>query len=482
MGEKPLYIYQGNNEIFFASELKALLKSRIAPFTLDPSAVDLFFHYEYVPEPFTPIQGVRKLPAGHYWIVDADDWRITEKCYWRMEDAPPLRGDPVELIRAELEKASEIILRSDVPVGIALSGGIDSSAVAALTSRKSNRELHAFCVGYPDSPDGDERVAARQFAEHLRLPFHEVELRTTDLVDFFPQLIYSKDDLIADPSGYGYYSVMKLAREHQVPVMLQGQGGDELFWGYSWVRQAVQDSERKSRLLRKDFRAVLDYFYPLIFRGGRLREGWHDLLRDLLTPANQLVFYDLVPDFAQAEHHLNTFYTKQWCNQIRDSAQDYFTLPQPWPDLPIQFTGLISQMYLLANGIAQGDRLSMASSVELRLPLVDHRLIETVIGLRKMYPDHALPPKTWLKSAVADVLPEWVLARPKRGFAPPVDTWYSALFANYGSMLRDGLLVETGLLKASAARELSLGERPPKTVSPLSYKSLVLEIWARQLS
>src|SRR5947209_13856079 len=127
MGEKPLYLYITDQQLLFASELKALLASGLVPFELDPAAIDLYFHYQYVPEPLTPIKDVRKLDAGHLLIVELDPWRIEDRQYWRMEDAPPLEGDPAALIREELESVSRLVIRSDVPVGVALSGGLDSS-------------------------------------------------------------------------------------------------------------------------------------------------------------------------------------------------------------------------------------------------------------------------------------------------------------------------------------------------------------------
>ena len=157
MGEKPLYLYEQKGQLTFASELKSLLRSGLVSFELDPVAVDLYFHYQYVPEPMTPLKGIRKLPAAHTLTVTSDPWEVREACYWRMEDAPALHEDPATLIRNELEAVSDIVIRSDVPVGIGLSGGIDSSAVAALASRKYPGKIHAFSVGYPGYPPCDER-------------------------------------------------------------------------------------------------------------------------------------------------------------------------------------------------------------------------------------------------------------------------------------------------------------------------------------
>lgn len=162
------------------------------------------------------------------------------------------------------------------------------------------------------------------------------------------------------------------------------------------------------------------------------------------------------------------------------SAYDPFTMPLPWSRPDILLTKLVCQTYLLENGITQGDRLSMANSVELRLPLVDYRLVETVIGLRKAQGDYQLPPKGWFKAAIKGILPNWVMNRPKQGFRPPVREWHRALFAQYGSLLEDGFLTQSKVLTHQSARTFAQGPFPLGAIVPLSFKALVLELWCRQ--
>lgn len=497
MGEKPLYLCEQDGRLYFASELKALLCTAIIPFQLDPHAIDCYFHYQYVPEPMTPVKGVCKLPTATIMTVDVEPWRMEERCYWRMEDAPPLEGDPAKRIREELETVSELVIRSDVPVGIALSGGLDSSAIAALATKKYPGSMHAFSVGYPGRPFYDERADAKALADHLSMPFHEVEIATDEMVSCFPELIERSDDPIADVSGYAYYAVMKAARAHNVPVMLQGQGGDELFWGYPWVAQATEQSFRKSALGAVGAPKAGDYFklnlLPKswskreLWNWGTsvagLRSSWQEFQRDRVSPRDQAVFYDLTPDFQIARRMSSSIYGRNLMESL-DATGPYapFTLPRPWPRPDILLTKLICNTYLLENGITQGDRLGMASSVELRLPLIDARLIDIIIGLRKTQPDYHLPPKTWLKAALKDVLPDWVVKRPKQGFRPPVRVWHRALFEQYGAKLNDGFLVQTGVLNSEGGRILAQGPFPIGAVMPFSFKALVLEIWCRRFS
>ncbi|MCM3871566.1 MAG: asparagine synthase (glutamine-hydrolyzing), partial [Pyrinomonadaceae bacterium] len=226
MGEKPLYLYQSDGRILFASEMKALLRSGLVSFELDPPAIDCYFHYQYVPEPRTALKDVRKLAAGHLLTVDLESWLVEEKCYWKMEDALPIDGGAAALIRQELDTVAQLVTRADVPVGVALSGGLDSSTVAAFAARHCPGELHAFSVGYTGRPaECDERAEARELADHFGLHFHEAEVSAAEVVESFSDLQFWRDDPIADYAGHSYYALMKLAREHGVPVVLQGQGG-----------------------------------------------------------------------------------------------------------------------------------------------------------------------------------------------------------------------------------------------------------------
>lgn len=498
MGEKPLYLCERDGQIVFASELKALVRAGAVPFELDAEAVNLYFHYQYVPEPKTALKGVRKLDAARLLVVDVDSWRVSEQCYWRMEDAPPLAGNPAELIRARLEEVSALVVRSDVPVGVALSGGLDSSAVAALAARARPGAISAFSVGYEGRPESDERADAADLARLLGLPFREVELTTREIVSFFPALNYWRDDPVADISGHGYYAVMRLARAHGVPVMLQGQGGDELFWGYPQLRQAALESLRKNsaRGSRSGALALARYVSPAapssLSRAelsawardlGGARSGWRQFQSHRASPSNRMIFYDASPDYLTAAQSIYPHYGRRFVEELngRDPA-GMFTFDGPWPDVEATLTRLVCATYLRENGITQGDRLGMASSVEMRLPLADHKLVETIVGLRKTNSDVRLPPKTWLKAAVKDLLPAGVLTRPKRGFAPPTREWHDALFAAYGDSLRDGHLAGAGVLSREGADAFARGEFPAGATCPLSFKALALEQWCRAMS
>lgn len=487
MGEKPIYLHEKDGVLYFASELKALLRMGGIDVQLDPTAVYQYFHFQYVPEPMTLIRGIRKLPPATHLTIVPRPWSVTERMYWRIEDAAPLDTDPAATIRAELERVSRLIVRSDVPVGVALSGGLDSGAIAALTAQAYPGQLRAFSVGYEGRPRYDERRKARAMADYLGIPLHEIEITTTEMVEAFPALVLRTDDPIADIACYGYDAVMRAARAQGVTVMLSGQGGDELFWGYAWITEALRQTVRKARWQpngRPEWQRYFNWSLPSFgsrrdlfdwcLSVGGLTCAYDQFQRDRRTPNDRVVFFEQSPWYRTIRDTLPTILTDRFRHSIYETELwKPFTRPHPWSGLDVLFTKLICETYLLENGMAQGDRLSMASSVELRLPLIDYRLVETVVGLRKVQPDHALPPKTWLKRAVQDLVPDWLLNQPKRGFQPPGGDWSRGVLSRYGHALEEGRLVQLSILRPEIAR--SMARKP--WGNPLAFTALVLELW-----
>lgn len=478
MGEKPLYLFETPSSIYFSSEMKSILTSGKVEFELDPIAVNEYFHYQYVPEPRTMIKSVRKLPKAHYMKISLDTFSIEEKKYWDMENSDPVEGSPGELILDEFSKVCDLVIRSDVPVGVALSGGIDSSAIAAVASKKYSGSMKAYSIGYPGRPENDERNHAKKLANKLEMPLNEIELSTADFKESFENLIFDMDDPIADISAFGYYSLSSAASNDGVPVLLQGQGGDELFWGYSDSVQAVEltEARRKKVSLKERSKGFINGFPSTL----KVKKGYRP------------IFQHLSDDFKVAEASFKKYCTDSFLQKLKGtSVYDITTFDAPWDRSDILITRLMCDNYLLQNGIAQGERLSMANSIELRLPFVDYKLIELIIGLRKNSlenPDYKNFPKPWLREAMKDILPAEVLERPKKGFAPPLMEWHNAVFEKYGDYLDQGYLVESNILTNSAGIFLAKGGFPNGnfikrllTVSPISFKALVLEIWCRKM-
>jgi asparagine synthase (glutamine-hydrolysing) len=504
LGEKPLYLFEADGVVVFASELSTLMAGSASgggiPPELDAAAISDYFHFAYPVEPLTPLKRVRKLPAGHLLVLERDaagKVRSTERCYWHLLDAPELDANPREAIEAQLNEVSRLIIRSDVPVGVALSSGLDSSLIALLAARAAKEtgkgEIHAFTVGYKGRPECDERAEAKALAEHLGIPFHPIEIDEREMLDQFVDMVIARDDPIADISGQGYFAVARASRQAGVPVLLLGHGGDELFWGYPWVRDAVKETERKRRFRSSRAKGFLSYspFKSVAQMGGRrpwarslggLSHAWPTIRRDLRSPAGQGVFYDITPDFSRVAASADWLFTGDFLGAVAETPPHrWFTHESDPPRADLAATQQIIDIYLRENGFAQGDRLTMASSVEARLPLSDYRLAETVIGLRKRQRDDHLPPKHWLRQVMEDLLPPWVLTRPKRGFSPPTQTWVASLTARFGNLLPEGELVRRGILRPDAAERLVREGVQPGEIMPLVFKAVVLEIWLRRV-
>lgn len=495
LGEKPLYYCRRESEIVFSSEMKSILAYlRKKGLDIDYNSVNMYLHYQYVPEPFTCIEGVYKLPAAHYMVVSLRDFSSRICKYWDYEDIKPVSGNPPELIRESFDDLCRIIIRADVPVGIALSGGIDSSALAVYAAKYYREKMHAFSVGYPGRPENDERIKAKELAKKVGLVFHDVELRTEDLVAMFPDLVYYMDDPIADIAAYGYYSVNRLAREHGVPVLLTGIGGDELFWGYEWttgligkniLKQEIQSGNRTDPNLSYIWNAASGIQKREMLRNPIA--GIKTLLKNIKAERSRLtenpgrfIYYDTLPDFAYASEVLPDLYTDDVIGRIDEGKLYSFFTAKDWDDVPLKICKFQMETWLYSNCVALGDRMSMASSVECRLPFLDYKFVELVFGLRKTYgDDYKLGYKRWFIEAMRDAIPEDILKRKKRGFTPPVEEWYRGVVNRYGRLCLEGFLVSNNIIKREGIADFISKAEKGKPLF-VFYKLVLLEIWCRK--
>ncbi len=496
-GEKPLFYYRDDQCLAFASELKGLLLLLASRPALDLSGVDMYLHYQYVPEPFTLLKGVQKLPAGHTLMLSLDNWYAEPMRYWNVEEPAKISGLPTDTpdilrcIREGLEESVKLTLRSDVPVGVALSGGIDSGAIAALAQKNSSEPVHAFSIGYPGRPSYDERDQAQHLAKQLGMIVHEVELPVGSFVDFFPQLVRVMDEPIADPAAFGHYSVPKAAADHGIKVLLTGLGGDELFWGYPWVTETVTTNQifATSRLMKAlvpltvspGIQRVLSTMtrHPAVPSSCR---RWASLLCGVgasTKPSQQLHFYAAEPNFKETFHLKHMVYGPAMRvvseeNPFRPTDIGSRKVEQ----MPAAVIRMLFDTWLVSNCLSLGDRVSMGVGVETRLPFLDVELIELVMALRSKQPDHTLGQKAWLRAALKGVLPEEVLMRPKAGFQPPVREWLLGVITRYGSVLCNGSLIKAGVLNEKKVNSL-LQDMSQQGWPWLffMYKLVLLEAW-----
>ncbi|MFO0827679.1 MAG: asparagine synthase (glutamine-hydrolyzing) [Phycisphaerales bacterium] len=493
LGEKPLYVAETPGQVILSSELRPLVRSGAVRCELDADAIVDYFHYGFVPDPGSPIKGVRKLSAGCMLIVDVEPWSVREHRYWKLDEAPPVEGVPARLLRDELERIIEMTVVAEVPVGVCLSAGVDSTAVAALAAQRYKGTIHAVSVGFANRAWQDESADAARTAERLKIPFHRVEVTAQDAAASFAEVAIARDQPFVDLSGISLFHLMRQCRELGLVVMLSGQGGDELFFGYSKHREAIEANRRKAAGLRgwSAWRRYLRVTSPprSLTRGvewmkslAGLRSGWKQMLEDRRLPSNQLRFWDLNAEFRDARSRLPGVSGPLIEASSKSSAPYRHAQQTLGTDaFDIEIMRLFIDVYLRENGLAQGDRISMWHGVELRNPLVDYRLAELAVGLRKTQGASMQVPKGWLREAVGDLVPEWVLSRPKKGFSSPWRSWINAIAAMHASKLRDGALVKAGVLSPAGADYLASRAAPGSTGMPdhVAICAMWLEVWLR---
>ncbi len=436
LGIKPLYYAVLPDQIVFASELKALLEHPAIERTLDLTALSRYLAHEYVPAPHSILRAVRKLPAGH-WLTYTDG-RVKLEPYWDVHfqrGAGIDEAEAVEALRAALDRSVKQHLVSDVPLGVFLSGGIDSSAVAAFAARHFPGRLKTFSIGFED-PSFDETAHARRVARVLDTD-HQEEIfdprAALDLVARLPELL---DEPLGDASFLPTYLLSRFTRG-SVTVALSGDGGDELFAGYPTYQahRLAGPLELIPPLLRRRLlRPVVE----------RLPVSLDNLSFDF-----KLKRFVAGLDFGPVDRHaawLGSFTPAEQRELFAADALARMEAPPSYAAFHEMLShapsasGLERMLYLDLKGylgegvLTKVDRASMACSLEVRVPLLDHRVVELASSLPTHLKLRRVTTKYVLKRALAGVLPRDILERPKKGFGVPLGRWFRGELA---PMLRD---------------------------------------------
>jgi len=487
LGQKPLYWWHGPGAFVFASEVAALLECPDVPRQADRLALGQFLRFGYVPAPRTGFAAIRKLPPAHYLLFDAATGAIAGPTrYWDIPRGPadlgPSPAEWRERLREVLSEAVRSQLVADVPLGVLLSGGLDSSAVAALAAAHSQGPLRTFTVRFAET-GWDESGYAREAARHIGASHTELLVRPR-CVEALGELVERHGEPFADSSSIAMYYLGREARR-QVTVALSGDGGDESFGGYP-RHAAMAASERLGPRLRRLLAHLGRRMGPHAGRKSR----WNDARRFLsaldLDPLPRYLAWRslfsadglaalLAPDFAQEA--LGDDPTEPWRGALA-GLED-----RPWLDRAM---AIDLADYLPNDCLAKVDIASMRHSLEVRSPMLDHRVVE----LARRMPVHLkwrrragrLPQgKAVLREAMADLLPAGILGRGKMGFGVPVSRWLAGDYADWmRGILLDPRTVARGLtqrraveamIEAHTALRADHGER--------LWALLCLELWFR---
>ncbi len=424
IGIKPLYYYADDKRIVFGSELKSLLQLPEVPREVDEKALDLFLTYEYVPAPYSILKGVKKLPQGH--ILVAKDGKIETQQYWEVKyqecdkSQHELEEEFIELMR----DAVKIRMIADVPLGAFLSGGIDSSTIVALMSQVASRKVKTFSIGF-ENQSYNELEYAREIATHFGTEHQEFIIQP-DILDLTDKLIHHLDEPLGDFSIFPTYLVSKMARRH-VTVALSGDGGDELFGGYdTYVANQLDVKYRRKipQFVREKMVAPMVGLLPptgkkkgLVNKSKRFVEGsnlppdlQHTRWMTFVAEHEKQALYS--PEMLQARNGCTAF----------DFMRGYFQKATSKDPLNRQLY-VDTKTYLCDNILVKVDRMSMATSLEARVPFLDHRVVEfaaRVPGSMKMANGRT---KILVKDALAKLLPQMITKRGKEGFSIPIKNW-----------------------------------------------------------
>src|SRR5882762_4567702 len=447
LGVKPLYYSLHHGRITFASEIKALLEDEEQKRAVNEEALYYFLSFNATPAPHTLFSGIQKLAPGT-WLRVNEDGHVNECRYWDVWDhTQPLtnasEAEIAERILSELRTSVKLRKISDVPVGVFLSGGIDSSTNAALFSEGDGQPVKTFSIGYDQEYQSypSELPYARKIAQKVGAEHHELRLRENDLLESLPLIIRHQDEPLADPVCVPVYYVSKLARDAGVKVCQVGEGSDELFWGYKYWKDSLRLQRFRDLLpipgaLRNLGLAGLNFAE----RGRKAsydRQFSCEVLRRALL--NRPVFWggaEVISD-SQKRHVLSPRLRKSFAGlssweALRPIRQRFEE--KAWEPSPLNWMSYLDlNLRLPELLLMRVDKMSMAVSLEARVPFLDHKFVELAMSIPEEIKTKSGVLKYILKKAVRGVIPDELIDRKKQGFAVPVYEWYHAKFGEYVS-------------------------------------------------
>jgi asparagine synthase (glutamine-hydrolysing) len=465
LGVKPLYYTFAGGQFIFGSEIKAILRHPAVKREIDLAAFYHFLTFLTPPAPQTLFKGIYKLPPGHRAVLKADsgDFRIEE--YWDVYDAasydPQLtEAEWAERLRAKLAESVKLRMVSDVPFGVFLSGGVDSTVNTALMAAQMDRPVQTFSIGYKDSPDYNEFEWARQAAKHFKTDHREVQIGVQDFLDFLPKLVYHQDEPIADPVCVPIYFVSKLAKESGTTVIQVGEGSDELFCGYrhwvdilrlhsgAWKAYSILPRPVKQLALAGSGPALSEVRYEYVRRatdGEELFWGGAEAFGEarkngLITETVRRAVGGL------SSHDVIRKFRKRF--EERSPHLDYLSW-MGYLDLRLRLPELL---------LMRVDKMTMATSIEARVPYLDHEFVGLAMSIpQRLKVGQAVQPKQLFKQAVRGLIPDAIIDRPKQGFRVPVTDWMAEALGTFGRETLQKFCARTDYLRWPVVEKLVEG-------------------------
>ncbi len=441
IGKKPLYYAVQNGNLVFASEIKAILKLPQVKRDVDTMALYHYLTLFVTPSPMTLFKGINKLPPGYLMVCDASG-SIHQEQYWDAIVPAPVEDYPEEYyigeIRRLLSESIEKRMMSDVPFGVFLSGGIDSSTNVALMARLMNRPVNTFSVGFKDQPAYNEFDYARQVANEFKTNHHEIMIDEHDLMDYIPNLVYHQDEPIGDWVCVPLYFISKLARDNGTIVIQIGEGSDEIFFGYDGFMTYLNVYNRYWKPYIKTPTIFRNVMYRLTLPFSRLT-GKGLAIKELLRRAafDEEFFWGGAIAFTETDKRLIMNNSDDWygfnSSQIVKNCLAQIDLKKPDADFMERMIYLELKHRLPELLLMRVDKVTMSTSVEGRAPYLDHKLVEFAMGIPSRLKSKNGQTKYILKKAVAGIIPDSIISRRKQGFSIPAREWFNGELGKYMS-------------------------------------------------
>lgn len=485
VGIKPLYYYVAKDFVSFASEMKAILADPAVLRQVDPQIIDKFLTYYYVPGDRTLLRNLLKLEPGHTLTIR--DGKVETRQYWDLDFTP--RDDRrsareyEEQLLELLEQTVRLHMISDVPVGFLLSGGFDSTAMLSLASKKTDKPISTYTVGFSSPDVVDERPFARLAAKRFGSEHYEITMSSSEFVDFLPEYVWHMEEPVVEPPAVALFYVSKLASSY-VKVLISGEGGDEAFAGYEnfrniyWferIKRAVgplrNPAAKLMSLMGKTIHSrILSKYSPLLTENftdyylSRTSNPFHYFNRS----ANDLYSAGMMTQISKSK-------SVETVRKHLDRATDFGVLEK--------MLYVDTKTWLPDDLLIKADKMTMANSVELRVPFLDHKVLEFAAGLPRIQKVRGWKMKYLAKRALRRHVPEEILNRKKAGFPVPYATWLrNSLRARVEEVLLDPVATSRGYFEKKTIESLISRNQAGEGYDKEVFALITLELWHRSFA
>jgi asparagine synthase (glutamine-hydrolysing) len=480
VGIKPLYYWIGPDRFLFGSEIKAILQDPSVPREIDCRIIDRFLSYYYTPGAETLLKGLLKLPPGFYLVWKDGDCRVSQ--YWDLHFSKGHQNYAFKNAKADLldllKETVRLHMISDVPVGFLLSGGVDSTSLLSLSLGETDKPLSTFTIGFEGEKFADERPYARLAADRYGTRHYDLTIKAEDFAEFLPKYVWFMEEPVCEPPAIAIYYVSKLASEY-VKVLISGEGGDEAFAGYQNYRNLVWLERMKKTMgpFAKGLGQVMgkvDKVVPF----GRLSK----YIPLLSRPLAGYYFSRTSNPFTILNKEFSEIYTHSMGEQI---DREFSLRPSvdsisngDCPDYLARMLYVDTKTWLPDDLLVKADKMTMANSVELRVPLLDHKVLEFAAGLPSSFKLNGFTTKYILKETFKNLVPEEIINRPKTGLPVPYGSWMrKQLRRMVQETLLDQRSIARGYFNREGIEKILSANLNEGSYDKEVFSLLVLELW-----